>query len=156
MHVESHHVTQPVRHEQSMSPGSHRSIHVAFHQAKVFQPLSQNLANFQMHVLVRYSRTSNLHRFIITIQYYIIYIFLTLIKTPSHGNRTGKIGTITHIILRPGIRQHHASHGQRLTMIVIMQRLAILGKDHGERNHTSVRGRNSLNQPGNILLFLSR
>ena len=83
----------------------------------------------------------------------------------NNGKRMGYVqdvcadletGTITHIILRPGIRQHHASHGQRLTMIVIMQRLAILGKDHGERNQTSVRGGNSLDQPGNILLFLSR
>ena len=139
-----------------MSPSCHGSIHIAFHQAKVFQPLSQNLAYFQMHILVRHSRTGNLHRLVVTSQYNIIYIFLTLIETSAHRNRTGKIGTIIHIILRPGIRQHHTSHGQCLAMIVIMQRLAILGKDHGERNQTSVRGGNSLDQPGNILLFLSR
>ena len=156
MNIQSHHVSQTVGHKQSVRPRGNSGIHVTLHQSQILQTLSQHFTNFKMHVLVSYSRTGNFHRFVVTSQHDIVHVLLPLVKSATHGNRTRKVRTIIHVVLRAGIRQHHPSHGQRFTMIVIVQRFAILGKNHGERNHTPVRSGNSLDQPGDILLFLSR
>ena len=153
MHVEPHHVAQTVGHEKSMRTGSHGGVHVAFHQAEVLQPLGQHLADFKMHVEIGDTRAGNLDGPVVAGEDDIINIPLPLVETSANGHGSREIGAIIHGGFRPGIRQHHAADGERVAMIVVVERLPVLRKDNGEGHHATVGIGDALDEPGNIVLL---
>ncbi len=120
MHIQPHHVSQSVRHKQSMRTGFYCILHISFHQSQLLQSLRQHFAYFQVDILVSHSRFRNFYRLIVSCQYDIIYIFLPVRKLSADGYGPGEIGTIGRNRFGTGIRQHQTPFLQNLAMIVVV------------------------------------
>ena len=125
-------MTQSVGEEQCMCSGCNGFIHIAFHQAQVFQALCQYFAHFLVNGHIGNARTGDFQRFVVASQYYIIYVFLATFEFSAYGNRAGMVRTIVGYSFGTGIGQHHAAYFQYMAVVVVVQCFSVLGQDGGK------------------------
>ena len=153
MHIQSHHVSQSMRHEQGMCTGSYSLVHITFHQSQVLQSTCQHTAHLQMHLFPCISRTGMVYGTVMSRHHDIIDLLLPLGETSTYRHRACKVRAIVHVRLCTGIGQHQPALLQQVAMIVVVQCLAIHRKDGRERHPCPMSQRYSLNGTGNQLFL---
>ena len=126
VHINAHHVTQSVRHEQGVRTCFYGILYIAFHQPQILQSLRQHLTSFDMDRFIRHSGACQFQRTVVACQYDAIYITLAAGELTSYRNGTCMVRTIIGNAFSSRIGQHQPSCLQDLTMVMIVQGLPVL------------------------------
>ena len=119
-------MSQTVRHEQCMSSCCYGIIYIAFHQSKIFQSLSQYLADIQMDRLISNSRASQLQSTVVTCQYNAVYVTLAVSKFTAYRYGSGMVGTVVSNAFCTCISQHQTACLKNLAVVMIVKCLSVL------------------------------
>ena len=156
VNIEPHHMADSVRHKQCVGTCSHSLVNIAAHQPQSLQPCGQHLAALQMHGLIGDARLRQLKRLVIGIEHNLIYIALTLSELPTDGERAREVRRVAHRRFGASIDKHQPSRRYRLVVQMVMQCLAVLRQNGGERRCATVFERNAIDNAVNISLPFRR
>ena len=132
MHIQPHHVSQPMRIEQGMCTLTNSIFRITLHQAELFHPLHHNAGRKFVNTHIRDARTERLDR----LQMHSILNFINGTLAGSEcligRNRRRHITGIARFHFRTGVNQEQVSRFHFISMIMIMQGLTVDRSNRGK------------------------
>ena len=136
MHVEPHHVSQPVRIEQSMCTLAHGVFGISLHQPESFQTFDHHTCRQVVYIHIRNTRTKCFHRLQVHGVLYLVNLALAPGKLFIGRNGRRHIACITHLRFCAGIDQEQIARLDDIAMIMVVERLSVHRSDGSKRKVT--------------------